>query len=611
MNSIELIMLIVVAGALLSYIIGRFHAKAGSILVLFTSVFAFLVVGYYGYVDGSLSDEVLYLSFLEFSVTELGIFFATIVTFVFAMVSFFNPFFIDTYKYKGAYSLLYLLTLAGTIGVFFTSSLLYLFFFFELVVWASLFLIPMGSSKKATAWYFGFSALGSFSFLFAVLLIEYVTGSYNVIAVETMSGGYTVTVFILLAIAAFSKLGAFPFHIWLPLAHGNAPHTFSPVLSGALVKLGAFVGVMALVKLSGVGAFISLNGYINMSLGNYIVSLLGALTIVFGTLMAIRQDDAKKLLAYSSMSHGGYILVAFAMMNSQAIAGGLFHILSHALASTAAFLSISVVAYFTNTKKISELGGMIHKMPITYMVYLIAIISMAGIPPMGGFISKWMIFQSVIDNGLIFVGIATFIGSVGSFLYVFRPLAAVFLGQELNQHEGKVKEAPFFMLVPMLIISLLNVVTGVVPNFFLEKINLIVAELGLDPVTLSGLVIEGPNGKLNPTLVSGVFAVGIFIAFVIFILLKKSKKVDLMDTYTAGNFVYNQDLLHYSVDFYAPLERLYEKYINIMRDLYHSIANKVKEFGRVMKYFFFANKPEITVFFIMIVIIALLWGEIL
>ena len=84
-----------------------------------------------------------------------------------------------------------------------------------------------------------------------------------------------------------------------------------------------------------------------------------------------------------------------------------------------------------------------------------------------------------------------------------------------------------------------------------------------------------------------------------------------MDTYTAGNFIYTEELLHYSVDFYAPLERLYEKYIHIMKNFYKGLANKVREFGSFVKYFFFSNKPETTVFWIVVVLIFLLWGEIL
>lgn len=615
MNSVEIVILALLASGVLAFFLARWNAKAGSFVTIFASFFAFVIIAYYGYGDGMVLDNSNdILSFTTFHVAgnELGLFFATIITFIFSMVSFFNPFFIEQYKYKAVYPMLFLFGLAGTVGVFFTNNLLSLFLFFEFVVWTSMFLIPMGKSKRAAAWYYGFSALGSFALLFAVMLIYVSNGnSFNIIGIENMSGGKGIAVFVLFMVAAFSKIGGFPFHIWLPIVHGNAPHPFSPILSGALVKLGAFVSILGLAKLTTFSSVLSLNGYINMYYAHYIVGLLGAVTIVFGTLMAIREDDAKKLLAYSSVSNGGYMLVAFAMLNSQAMAGGLYHVLVHALATTAAFLAIGAVSYYTGTSKMKELGGIIHKMPVTYTVYLIAIISMAGIPPMGGFISKWLIFQSVIDNGMIFIGIATFFGSIGSFLYVFRPLAALFLGQELPEYKDTVKEAPFLMMLPMLILSALNIYTGVLPNYILGKINLILLELNMDPLILGNLTIQGNNGVLNPAYIAIIFGVGVIVAFVIFILLKKSYKISLMDTYTSGNFVHTEQHLHYTMNFYAPLERLYEKYIHIMKNFYDSLANKVKEFGSVVRYYFFSNKPEVTVFFILIVITFLLWGDVL
>ena len=216
----------------------------------------------------------------------------------------------------------------------------------------------------------------------------------------------------------------------------------------------------------------------------------------------------------------------------------------------------------------------------------------------------------MIDEGLIFIAIATFFGSIGSFLYVFRPLAALFLGQELPQFKSTVKEVPFFMMLPLLILSALNIFTGVYPKDILVFINKILVELNIDQLVLTTWTITGKNGLLNPGLIGAIFGVGVFVSFLLFIVLKKSKKVGLMDTYTEGNFIYTEELLHYSVDFYAPLERLYEKYIHIMKNFYNSLANKVKEFGRVVKYFFFTNKPEVTVVFIVLTIIFLLWGEI-
>lgn len=608
MITAELLFLIVLGGGLLAGLLSMLHKTLGSVVTILVSGFVFIMM--FGLWDQVLTSYTTYYlpNLFTLDVSYVSAYFGLIVAFVFFMVSFFNPYFIGKVNYPNAYNMLYLFALAGAIGVFFATNFIGLFFYFELVVWSSMFLIPMSGKVKSTAWYYGFSAVGSFSLLFGILLLYSTTGSLTIdVVLRTASGTEAGFAFAFFAVAAFAKLGAFPLHIWLPKVLGGATDPVTSVFSGGLEKLGAFVAVMVLVRFSPVGTMIDVLG---LTIGQYIIAFLGALTIIFGTLMAIRQDDAKKLLAYSSMSNGGYIILALAILTDTSVSGALYHVLAHALASTAAFLAIGAVNRQTGTTKMSELGGMIHKMPISYMVYLIAIISMAGIPPMGGFISKWLIFQSVINEGLVLLSIATFFGSIGSFLYVFRPLAALFLGQELPQYKKTIKEAPILMLIPMLILSVLNVATGVVPSVILVYINDILSSVGVDTLVLTTWSITGNNGVLQPALISGMFALGVFVAFLIFITMKKSKKVDLMDTYTAGNFIYTEELLHYSVDFYAPLERLYEKYTTIMKDFYKNLAHKVHEFGAVVKYFFFTYKPEIMVLWIIVTMIVLLWGDI-
>ncbi|MFH1692920.1 MAG: proton-conducting transporter membrane subunit [Bacillota bacterium] len=606
MASIEFLILFLVASSIVAYFLTKVNSFLGSVITIFSAMFVFISLVAYGF-NATLVTDVLYLPGFTFEFTYLGAFFAIIVAFVYLMVSFFHPYFVDHYKYKNAYNMLFLLSLAGVFGAFFTNNFLQLFFFFELIVWSTMFLIPLGKSKSAAVSYFGFSAAGSLAMLFGIFIMFREVGSFDITqGLASLSGTNAVIVFISFLIAAFAKLGVFPLHIWLPIAHGNAPHPFSPVLSGALVKLGAFVAVLALIRISPASSVITA---INLPYAHYIIALLGAASIVFGTLMAIKEDDAKKLLAYSSMSHGGYIIVAFSLLDSVAFAGGFYHILAHALASAGAFMAIAAVARQTGTTKMSELGGIIHKMPITYVVYLVAIISMAGIPPMGGFISKWLIFQAVIDKGMIFVAIAVFFGSIGSFLYVFRPLAALFLGQELPQYKKTVKEAPILMLIPMIIITLLNMYTGILPNGIFGFINKILGELGFVPILSTTFELTGYNGVLNPALIAGVFGFGVVVAFIIFILLKKSRQVGLMDTYTAANFIHTEELLHYTVDFYAPLERLYEKHSTIMTDFFDALANKVKELGKLAKYLFMSKYVEVAIFWIVAIMAFLLWGE--
>ncbi len=606
MASIEYLILFLVGSALISYVLTKINTMIGSVFVIFATMFVFVSLASFGF-SQNLVTTVNLLPWFTFSQTYLGFYFVIIIAFIYLMVSFFHPYFIDKQKYKDSYNLLFLLSLAGIVGAFYTNNFIQLFFFFELIIWTTMFLIPQGKSREAAVSYYGFSVAGSMAMLLGIMIIYQNTGSMAISSLSMLTGGSAAMVFVLFLIAAFSKLGLFPLHIWLPIAHGNAPHPFSPVLSGALVKIGAFIGVLALIKVSPVTANFAAIG---LPWGHYIVALLGGLSIIFGTLMAIKSDDAKKLLAYSSMANGGYIIIAFAVLNNFTVAGGFYHIMAHAVASAAAFMAIAAVARVTGTTKMSELGGMIHKMPITYLAYLIAIISMAGIPPMGGFISKWLIYQGVINKGLVFISIAVFFGSIGSFLYVFRPLAALFLGQELTEYK-KVKEAPLLMLIPTFILMGVNVYTGVFPGGLMNFIDKVLVELNFTPITATTMEIVGTNGTLSAPTIALVFGVGVFIAFIIFIVLKKSRKVTLMDTYTAANFVHDEHLLHYTRDFYAPLERMYEKYTTWMTKFYESLARKVKELGKLAKYLFMSKNFSTTIFWIIALIILLLWGEVL
>ena len=137
MANVEMIMLMLIGFGILAYLLGKFNPKAGSIVTIVASFLSFVFLAYYGYGTETLDATANVLTFTTYNVTQLGLFFAVIVTFVFSMVSFFNPFYIEKIQYNAAHSMLYLFALAGTIGVFFTNNMLYLFFFFEFVVFTA------------------------------------------------------------------------------------------------------------------------------------------------------------------------------------------------------------------------------------------------------------------------------------------------------------------------------------------------------------------------------------------------------------------------------------------------------------------------------------------
>lgn len=606
MNILNIVLGLIVLGFAAFYVTG-IHKKSGAYLTLLASLgtlVLFLVEGDSIRAGGS-------FGIIEFSVTPLGWFFALIMLIVYAMVAFFNPFWMDRMLHPAVYNMLYLLSLAGTIGVFMSDHFIVLFLFWELTVWSSMFIIPMGKSRKASVVYYAMSTFGSFTFMYAIFMLYAEYESFmigDVLAAAGSNPGVAIAAFILMLLAGFVKLGIFPFHIWLPMAHGNAPDTFSPILSGGLVKLGAFITILITTLLPIHQVTKDQVLIFGVPVMIYLFMVLGAISIVVGTLMAIKQDDAKKLLAYSSVANGGYILIGILLYDEMALSGALIHIFAHAIASATAFLTIGAVAYRTGTTKMSELGGMIHRMPVTYTVYLMSIISMAGIPPMTGFISKWLLFQALADQGMFFLATTMFFGSVGSFLYVFRPLSVIFLGQLKPEHV-EVKEAPILMQIPMYILSLITLFFGILPQGLVEYTAKIESALGFkETVQTDALIIEGTNGALHAPLITAIFAFGFFIALAIFLLAPKSRKVKLMDTYTAGEFLYTPGLYHAGYAYYAPFERMYEKHPDIVK-FYDMLVTRVKDFGDFIKSVFFSKWASWGVFFILVTIALVMWGE--
>ncbi len=593
----------------LAYLATEINKTLGSIVTIVGTLGAlaiFLILG-----DGIGDQDAL--GMIQMTVTPLGWFFTVTMLVVYSMVAFFNPYWMKKIIHASAYNMFYLLSLAGTIGVFFADHFIVLFIFWEIVVWASMFIVPFGKSRKASVVYYAMSTFGSFTMLYAIFMLyaKYDSFVISTVLVKVAENPEMALVsFILILLAGMVKLGVFPFHIWLPMAHGNAPDTFSPILSGGLVKLGAFAAIMATAILPANEAFSGQYKIFGVPILIYILLIISAISVIIGTLHAIAQNDAKKLLAYSSVANAGYIFIGILLADNISMSAALMHIFAHAIASAAAFLSIAAVSYRTGTTKMSDLGGIIHVMPITYMVYLISIISMAGIPPMAGFISKWLLFQSLADKGLFIIAGAAFFGSVGSFLYVFRPLAAVFLGQLKPQHKD-IKEAPLFMVIPMLILSVISLVFGVLPNLLLKYIQKINVSLGLleegDSI-VDGLIIKGTNGNLDASLIFVIFGIGFVIAMIIFLSGPKSKKVGLMDTYTAGEFIHTEELYHYSYRFYAPIVRMYEEAPSIT-NLYKALVQRIVDLGQFVKYWVFSTLPGRGVLLLTITLILLLWGD--
>ncbi|MBN1533540.1 MAG: hypothetical protein JXA20_12805 [Spirochaetes bacterium] len=277
------------------------------------------------------------------------------------------------------------------------------------------------------------------------------------------------------------KAGVFPLgQLWLPDAHSIAPSPISALLSGVMLKTGIY-GIMRTFLF-----MVPANATFDGMTWGMIVATVGVLTLFIGTVQSMKQSDAKRLLAYSSIGQIGYIVfavgAAMVMLNVQdpliktlaliAMIGSLFHVMNHAIFKGLLFLTSGSVLYATGTKDLNKLGGLIKIMPVSAVIAGIASLSIAGMPPFSGFSSKWTIISTSLLAGnkvmvlVIFGIIALFTSAVTLACYVkFFGMMFTSVGHEWNVKK-EVKEVPAVMLIPKIILTLVCLTQGLMPFIF-------------------------------------------------------------------------------------------------------------------------------------------------
>jgi len=341
-----------------------------------------------------------------------------------------------------------------------------------------------------------------------------------------------------------------------------------------------------------------------------VLGWFGVITAVLGTLYAIPEDDMKRLMAYSTVSHLGFITAALSMNSALGIAAALFHTINHMLFKGGIFLSMGSVKHRTGERMMHRLGGMAYRMPLSFFTFLVCIIAAAGIPPMSGFASKWMVYQAIFDRGLLIMAIPAFFASTGSFLYLYRGLHTIYLGQ-LSPRFSEVKEAPVTMSLAMLFTMLLVMFTGFFPGLVLMPINGVVAELGFEPLTLNLFMIQGVTTTVNVTLIGILFMGAVFIVGFLYLIGKRRELVGPLDTYTAGedpkDWGLTEEHYHYGMNFYEPLEAVTGPFLRgISFDaLFQKIGLETGKLSDPVKRWF--NTPQLGTLVLVIVVVVVIF----
>ncbi len=352
---------------------------------------------------------------------------------------------------------------------------------------------------------------------------------------------------VLMVIAVLLKLGQMGAHLWNVRAYSAAPAAMPAFLSGTSSKAAVFLLVAASVG----------TGVVRIPAGSAL-ALAGALTALSMAVMAAFSSDYKKVLAYASVSQIGYILVGLGLASVLGWTAAIYHTFHHFLFKTVLFLGAASVIFRTGTSDYNKLGGLIRRMPLTFTFTLISVIAFAGVPPLAGFGGKWMLYSALIETGWLPIALIAMFASVVAFLYAFRLLHAVFLGQ-LATRNARIKEAPLALLVPQGILTAALMLLSFRPTLFLQHIVPAIASIpglgGLAPV-IDGTVVTTSLGSWNAWAV-GMMVMGLFgFAFVFYWLSgKRPKHVGQLDITFAGELPPSAEEVHYAGNFFKPYRR--------------------------------------------------------
>lgn len=380
-----------------------------------------------------------------------------VVSLVAFLVMIYSLSYMNAYSGRWQFHTLFLLMLAGMNGVVITGDLFNLFVFLEVASLASYALVAFGTGKHELEAAFKYAVMGSLGSLLLLLGIAFLygyTGTLNMAHMAERLGELgvapiTVAALVLLLSGFALKAAIVPFHSWLPDAHPSAPAPISAMLSGVLIKsLGVYTIARLVFNVYGASPDL-----LNLLL------VLGAVSMGIGVILALRQWDMKRLLAYHSVSQVGYMILGFGLGSPLGILGGLFHLFNHSIFKSLLFLNSGALEQATGTRNLKEMGGLAGRMPTTSWTTLSASMSISGVPPFSGFWSKLIIVMACVEQGRWFYGAWAILVSILTLASFLKVTKFAFLGK-LGKGFENVREVPWPMRFGMVVLALLCIVGG-------------------------------------------------------------------------------------------------------------------------------------------------------
>jgi len=384
------------------------------------------------------------------------------------LIALYSIAFVRGKDYAKSYYFYLLLTLTLVNGAVLADNLIVMLFFWESLLLPLFGMIAIGNKNafKTAIKAFIIIGIADLCMMVGIALTGILAGTLTISQIHLALDPAAAIAFTLLMIGAISKAGSMPFHSWIPDAATDAPLPFMAFMPAALEKL---LGIYFLARIS-----FDLFVLTPASWVSYMLMIIGVTTIILAVMMALIQKDYKRLLSYHAISQVGYMILGIGTAVPAGMVGGLFHMLNNAMYKSCLFLTGGAVEKQTGTTDLQKLGGIGLKMPITLACFLVAAVSISGVPPFNGFFSKELVYDGALERGKIFYLLAV-LGSFFTAASFLKLGHAAYFGKS-DRSNDQVKEASWTMLVPMITIAALCVIFGIFNSLPLN--NLIQPILG-------------------------------------------------------------------------------------------------------------------------------------
>lgn len=408
---------------------------------------------------------------IGFRVDSIGILFAIVSSFLWIITSVYSIGYMRGLNEHSQtrYFSFFALSLSATIGVAFSSNLLTLYLFYEMLSFSTYPLVThhqdmeaRSSGRKYLLYIVGLSI----GFVLPSMLIIYnMTGTLEFAKHGFLPGNLSpaiVTTLLVVMLFGFAKAAIMPFHSWLPAAM-VAPTPVSALLHAvAVVKVGVFCVIRVITGVFGVELLSSFHL-------NILVCIIASITIITASCIALSQDGLKRRLAFSTISQLSYIVLGVALLSPRGFVGGILHIAMHAFGKITLFFCAGAIFVATGIKNISQMEGIGRRMPITMAAFFIGSLSVIGLPPCGGFISKWYLVLGTLDAGQLALLAVILVSSLLNAAYFFPIVySAFFSPMKEGRLKNRIDEAPIWCLVPICITAMGSIILFFYPEPFLS-----------------------------------------------------------------------------------------------------------------------------------------------